>query len=47
MEDNLYINSKEFFSFFKADILKIPGIKHEKIGYINDNEKLIIESLIR
>ena len=31
----------------KAGILKIPGIKNKPNGYINDNTKLIIVSLIK
>ena len=44
-KENLY----KHFLFLprKALILKIPGIKYDPNGYINDNPKLIAVSLIK
>ena len=46
-EENRYKNFPEGFFIFNDSILNIPGIKHKNNGYINDANKLIIESLIR
>ena len=44
---NLYKHSLLLFPLAKAGILKIPGIKHKKQGYIKDNIKLKTESFIK
>ena len=44
---NLYKHSLSFWPAFNEGILKNPGTKFIKNGYIKDKAKLIDESLIR